>query len=249
MPKVLRIINRLNLGGPTHNVAYLTKYLDEKYETLLLSGTIDSTEESSEFLIKNLDITPRYIDAMQRELHPLKDYRAYKQIKKIIREYQPDIVHTHAAKAGAVGRLAAAHCKVPVILHTFHGHVFHSYFNPIKTKIFLAIERYLAKKSTCIIAISEIQKKELCENYKIAACEKFTVIPLGFDLEKFNTDKEQKRVSFRKKWHLADDEIAIGIVGRMVPVKNHDMFLTAFAQLLKSTNKKVKAIPIQDLIS
>jgi len=246
MPKVLRIINRLNLGGPTHNVAYLTKYLDEKYETLLLSGTIDSTEESSEFLIKNLDITPRYIDAMQRELHPLKDYRAYKQIKKIIREYQPDIVHTHAAKAGAVGRLAAAHCKVPVILHTFHGHVFHSYFNPIKTKIFLAIERYLAKKSTCIIAISEIQKKELCENYKIAACEKFTVIPLGFDLEKFNTDKEQKRVSFRKKWHIADDEIAIGIVGRMVPVKNHDMFLTAFAQLLKSTNKKVKAILIGD---
>jgi glycosyltransferase involved in cell wall biosynthesis len=246
MPKVLRIINRLNLGGPTHNVAYLTKYLDEKYETLLLSGTIDNTEESSEFLIKNLDITPRYIDAMQRELHPLKDYRAYKQIKKIIREYQPDIVHTHAAKAGAVGRLAAAHCKVPVILHTFHGHVFHSYFNPIKTKIFLAIERYLAKKSTCIIAISEIQKKELCENYKIAACEKFTVIPLGFDLEKFNTGKEQKRVSFRKKWHIADDEIAIGIVGRMVPVKNHDMFLTAFAQLLKSTNKKVKAILIGD---
>jgi len=246
MPKVLRIINRLNLGGPTHNVAYLTKYLDKKYETLLLSGTIDSTEESSEFLIKNLDITPRYIDAMQRELHPLKDYRAYKQIKKIIREYQPDIVHTHAAKAGAVGRLAAAHCKVPVILHTFHGHVFHSYFNPIKTKIFLAIERYLAKKSTCIIAISEIQKKELCENYKIAACEKFTVIPLGFDLEKFNTGKEQKRVSFRKKWHIADDEIAIGIVGRMVPVKNHDMFLTAFAQLLKSTNKKVKAILIGD---
>ena len=246
MPKVLRIINRLNLGGPTHNVAYLTKYLDKKYETLLLSGTIDSTEESSEFLIKNLDITPRYIDAMQRELHPLKDYRAYKQIKKIIREYQPDIVHTHAAKAGAVGRLAAAHCKVPVILHTFHGHVFHSYFNSIKTKIFLAIERYLAKKSTCIIAISEIQKKELCENYKIAACEKFTVIPLGFDLEKFNTGKEQKRVSFRKKWHIADDEIAIGIVGRMVPVKNHDMFLTAFAQLLKSTNKKVKAILIGD---
>jgi glycosyltransferase involved in cell wall biosynthesis len=246
MPKVLRIINRLNLGGPTHNVAYLTKYLDEKYETLLLSGTIDSTEESSEFLIKNLDITPRYIDAMQRELHPLKDYRAYKQIKKIIREYQPDIVHTHAAKAGAVGRLAAAHCKVPVILHTFHGHVFHSYFNPIKTKTFLAIERYLAKKSTCIIAISEIQKKELCEDYKIAACEKFTVIPLGFDLEKFNTDKEQKRVSFRKKWHIADDEIAIGIVGRMVPVKNHEMFLTAFAQLLKSTNKKVKAILIGD---
>jgi len=246
MPKVLRIINRLNLGGPTHNVAYLTKYLDERYETMLLSGTIDSTEESSEFLIKNLDLTPSYINNMQRELHPIRDYAAYKQIKKIIQEFQPDIVHTHAAKAGAVGRLAAAHCKVPIILHTFHGHIFHSYFHPLKTKIFLEIERYLAKKTTAIIAISNIQKQELCQTYKIAPCEKFTVIPLGFDLEKFNANKELKRADFRKKWKIADDEIAIGIVGRMVPVKNHTMFLTAFSKLLKMTNKKVKAIIIGD---
>ena len=108
MPRILRIINRLNLGGPTHNVAYLTKYLPKEYETLLLSGHIDSTEASSEFLVKELDLTPRYIDNMQRELNPLNDRHAYKQIKQIIREFKPDIVHTHAAKAGAVGRSVLA---------------------------------------------------------------------------------------------------------------------------------------------
>ena len=246
MPKVLRIINRLNLGGPTHNVAYLTKYLDEKYQTILLSGTIDSSEASSEFLVSNLGLSPRYIDNMQRELHPIRDISAYQQIKNIIQEFKPDIVHTHAAKAGAVGRLAAAHCKVPVIVHTFHGHIFHSYFNPIKTKVFLEIERFLAKKSTAIVAISDIQKKELSNDYRIAPADKFHVIPLGFDLEKFNENKAEKRKEFRKKWLLADDEIAIGIVGRMVPVKNHSMFLEAIAQVIQQTNKKVKALLIGD---
>ncbi len=246
MPKVLRIINRLNLGGPTHNVAYLTKYLDDDYQTILLSGTIDSSEASSEFLVSNLGLSPRYIDNMQRELHPIRDISAYKQIKKIIQEFKPDIVHTHAAKAGAVGRLAAAHCNVPVIVHTFHGHIFHSYFNPIKTKVFLEIERYLAKKSTAIVAISDIQKKELSNDYKIAPADKFHVIPLGFDLDKFNENKEEKRKLFREKWQLADDEIAVGIVGRMVPVKNHAMFLEAMAQVIQQTDKKVKALLIGD---
>lgn len=246
MPRILRIINRLNLGGPTHNVAYLTKYMPKEYETLLLSGHIDSTEASSEFLVKELDLTPRYIDNMQRELNPLNDRHAYKQIKQIIREFKPDIVHTHAAKAGAVGRLAAAHCNVPVIVHTFHGHVFHSYFSPLKTRIFLEIERYLAKKSTAIVAISDIQKKELVETFKIAPADKFHVVNLGFNLEKFNTDKAAKRLAFRSKWKLADDEIAIGIIGRLVPVKNHSLFLKAAKILLDNTHKKVKILLIGD---
>lgn len=246
MPRILRIINRLNLGGPTHNVAFLTKYLPAEYETLLLSGQIDSTEASSEFLVKELDLTPQYIDNMQRELNPFKDRHAYTQIKKIIREFKPDIVHTHAAKAGAVGRLAAAHCNVPIIIHTFHGHVFHSYFSPLKTRIFIEIERYLAKKSTAIVAISDIQKKELSEVFKIAPAEKFHVVNLGFDLEKFNSDKQNKRNEFRKKWQLNYDEIAIGIIGRLVPIKNHTLFLNAMKQVLDKTTKKVKIILIGD---
>ncbi|MEI6311832.1 MAG: glycosyltransferase [Bacteroidota bacterium] len=246
MPRILRIINRLNLGGPTHNVAYLTKYLPKEYETLLLSGQIDSTEASSEFLVKELDLTPQYIDNMQRELNPLKDRHAYYQIKKIIKEFKPDIVHTHAAKAGAVGRLAAAHCNVPIIIHTFHGHVFHSYFSPLKTRIFIEIERYLAKKSTAIVAISDIQKKELSETFKIAPASKFHVVNLGFDLEKFHTDSGAKRKQFRTKWMIQDDEIAIGIVGRLVPIKNHSLFLDAMKWVLDHTTKKVKILLIGD---
>ncbi|HLP20423.1 MAG TPA: glycosyltransferase, partial [Chitinophagales bacterium] len=123
-PRVLRIINRLNLGGPTFNAAYLSKYLEPEFDTLLVSGMKDDAEESSEFIVKNLDLHPVYIPEMYRELHPFRDFKSYNKLRKLIEEYKPDIVHTHAAKAGAVGRLAASHSGVKVIIHTFHGHVF-----------------------------------------------------------------------------------------------------------------------------
>lgn len=246
MPKVLRIINRLNLGGPTYNVANLTKYLSPDFETLLLSGMKDEDEESSEFIMEQLGLSPRYIPAMYRELNPLKDYQSYKLITQIIKEYKPDIVHTHAAKAGAVGRLAAINANVPVVVHTFHGHVFHSYFSPIKTQLFLNIERYLAKKSTAIIALSELQKKELTDEFQIAPANKFHVINLGFDLSKFTTDKEQKRQKFRSDNNIDDNEIAIGIIGRLVPVKNHHFFIEVISRLKKNTTKKIRVFIFGD---
>src|SRR4051812_15526496 len=126
MPRVLRIINRFNLGGPAYNVAFLTKHLAPEFETLLIGGEKEKDEESSLFIFKGMDLEPLVIEEMSRSVNFLNDVRAYLRIKKIIKEFKPDIVHTHAAKAGALGRLAAYHCKVPVIVHTFHGHVFHS---------------------------------------------------------------------------------------------------------------------------
>lgn len=246
MPRVLRIINRLNLGGPTYNAAYLSKYLPPEFETLLVSGMKDGTEESSEFIVKDLDLHPVYIPDMYRELHPFRDYRSYYKLRKLIEEFKPDIVHTHAAKAGAVGRLAASHSGVKVILHTFHGHVFHSYFNPVKTRMFLEIERYLAKKTTKIITLSEIQCEELTGIYKVAPAEKFQIIPLGFDLEKFWDKQEEKRKKFRQQYNLDDDEIAIGIVGRLVPVKNHALFLRALKIVADKTNRRIRAFIIGD---
>ena len=116
-PRVLRIINRLNLGGPTYNAAYLTKHMDE-FETLLVSGMHDETEESSEFIVEDLGLKPMYLPEMYRELNPFRDYKSYFRLRQIIKEFKPDIVHTHAAKAGAVGRLAARHAGVPIIIHT-----------------------------------------------------------------------------------------------------------------------------------
>lgn len=246
MPKVLRIINRLNLGGPTFNAAYLSKFLAPEFETLLVSGMKADSEESSEFIVKNLGLNPVYIPEMYRELNPFRDYKSYFKIRKLIREFKPDIVHTHAAKAGAVGRLAAAHEGVPVIIHTFHGHIFHSYFGPAKTRVFLEIERYLAKRTTKIVTLSEIQKHELSEVYKVAPPERFEIVPLGFDLEKFETGQEEKRRKFRQAYNIDSDEIAIGIVGRLVPVKNHTLFLKALSIVAGKTNKKVRAFIIGD---
>jgi len=246
VPRVLRIINRLNLGGPTYNAAYLSKYLEPEFETLLVSGMKDDAEESSEFIVKNLDLHPVYMPEMYRELNPFRDYKSYYKLRKLIEEFKPDIVHTHAAKAGAVGRLAASHSGVKVIIHTFHGHVFHSYFGAAKTRMFLEIERYLAKRTTKIITLSKIQKQELTETYKIAPAEKFEIIPLGFDLRKFEENQIEKRAKFRNEYNLDDDEIAIGIVGRLVPIKNHALFLKALKIVSERATKKIRAFIIGD---
>lgn len=242
----MRIINRFNLGGPTYNVSYLTKYMEPEYETLLIGGEKDESEAASDFIVESLGLKPRIIHGMKRSINPLNDYRAYKEIRRIIREFKPDVVHTHASKAGALGRLAAIKEKVPVIVHTFHGHVFHSYFSGITTSVFKRIERYLAKRSSAIVAISEIQKKELCDDHRICPREKMEVIPLGFDLDRFQQNRDAKRNAFRKQWQMDEDELVVSIIGRLVPVKNHKMFLDAAANILNSTSKRVRFVIVGD---
>src|SRR4030095_442473 len=246
MPRILRIHNRLIVGGPTLNVLYLTKYLSPEFETLLIVGEKEKHEKDAKFLADEMGIKTILIPDMGRSIHPFKDYKAYKQVKKIIRDFKPDIVHTHAAKPGAVGRLAASSLKVPVIVHTYHGHVFHSYFNRLKTRFVINTERYLAKKSSALIAISEQQRKELAEEFKIASQDKFKIVPLGFELNKFWENQQQKRKMFREEFNLQEDEIAIGIIGRLVPVKNHFLFLTGISHILKNSSKKIKAFIIGD---
>ncbi|HLV53392.1 MAG TPA: glycosyltransferase, partial [Cryomorphaceae bacterium] len=147
MPRILRIINRFNLGGPTYNAAYLTKYLPERFETMLVGGMKDASEDSSRFIVENLGITPRVLPDMYRDISLRNDWMAYKKIRELIEEFKPDIVHTHASKPGALGRWAAHKAGVPVIIHTFHGHVFHSYFNAAKTGLYKRLERKLASVS------------------------------------------------------------------------------------------------------
>jgi glycosyltransferase involved in cell wall biosynthesis len=244
--KVLSIINRLNLGGPAFHVAILTKHLKNDFDVLLVAGTKQDSEESSAYIVKEMGLTFISLKSMSRSINPFNDYKSYKELRRIIRDFKPDVVHTHAAKAGALGRLAAFHEKVPVIIHTFHGHVFHSYFNPLKTKIFLWVERYLGKRSSAIIAISERQKQELAYKYKVAKPAKIHVIPLGFDLSRFTENTEEKRRKFRQKFQLEDDEIAVGIIGRLVPVKNHSLFLNSAASVLGRTKRRARFFIIGD---
>lgn len=246
MPKILRIINRFNLGGPTYNVAYLSKFLAPEFETLLVGGEIGRTEGSSQFITEKLGLEPLIIPEMKREISFGDDRAAYKRIKELIREFKPDIVHTHASKAGALGRLAAHSCKVPVIVHTFHGHVFHSYFGKTKTAVFKSVERYLAKRSSAIIAISELQKQELTIEHRICPPEKVHVIPLGFDLSRFRENTEEKRRNFRSQYLLDENEIAVSVIGRLVPVKNHELFLEALKKALENVSVPVRAFIVGD---
>jgi glycosyltransferase involved in cell wall biosynthesis len=217
-----------------------------EWETMLVIGGKDDHEQDATHLTDRLGIEAVRVEEMKRAIDPIVDRKAYNKIKALIKEFKPDVVHTHAAKSGAIGRLAAAACDVPVIVHTFHGHVFHSYFNKVKTNAFIQIERYLARKSSGIIAISEIQKRELADIYRIAPADKIHIIPLGFDLDRFAQNQDAKRAAFRSRFDIADDEIAIGIVGRIVPVKNHSLFVAAAAEVLKQTGQKLRFIVIGD---
>ena len=246
MPKVLRILNRLIIGGPLLNAAYLTRYMPHEFETLLVVGEKEDHEHDAGFITDQLGIKPLYIPEMGRSVNFQKDYKAYRRLKEIIKEFKPDIVHTHAAKPGAVGRFAAKNMKVPVIIHTYHGHVFHSYFSKLKTRVIINTERWLAKRTDAIVAISHQQLKELTVDFKIASEEKFRIIPLGLDLEKFQQDSSNKRKKFREEFGINNEELVITITGRLVPVKNHNLFLEGIDFVLKNSNRKIKAVIVGD---
>jgi len=241
MPKILRVLNRLNVGGPTYNVAYLSKYIDPQYETKVLAGIKEPEEGSSAYMLEDLGIAYEYVPDMFRSIHPKKDFKAFRHIQQTVKTYQPDIVHTHAAKAGVLGRLAAYHSaqRPKAIIHTYHGNVFDGYFSPAKTKVFLAIERYLARISTAIVSISEQQKDDLVHKYKIAPADKIHVIKLGFDLGKFAENQAEKRLAFRQFYGLQEEEVVITITGRLAPIKNHFLFIQTL-KVLKDNYPELK---------
>lgn len=225
--KILRIIARLNVGGPAIQVLTLTRALNnERFETLLLHGQLaDGEADMTQY--RGLDVPQRVlVPELGRELNPIKDISTLFKLIKIIRRERPDIVHTHTAKAGAVGRAAAAICRVPVIVHTFHGHVFHGYFSKRKTSLFVAVEKLLARVTTKIITISMLQKNEIRAILK-APEDKFTVIPLGFDLEKFKSCREQCAGRLRAACGIPAAAPVVSIVGRITAIKNHALFLKA----------------------
>jgi glycosyltransferase involved in cell wall biosynthesis len=237
--KVLRIINRFNIGGPTYNATFLTRFLSDDFETLLIGGLPEKGESDSLHILEEYGVEPILLPEMKRKPNFFSDRKALIKIKDIIAEYKPDIVHTHASKAGALGRKAALDMKVPVVVHTFHGHVFHSYFGKVKTELYKFIERKLAQKSTGIIAISDLQKKELVNTYKITTEKKVNVIPLGFDLKKFNQNLPEKRKNVRQKFEIGEDQVAVAIIGRLAPIKNHSLFLEIVAIVQNESDKKL----------
>ena len=245
--RVLRIMHRINVGGPTHHAGFLTKYINnEIFESFLISGQINDEEASGEYILDEMNVKVHYLKNMRREINLINDIKTYFEVRRIIKKYKPHIVHTHAAKSGAIGRLAAYHEKVSIIVHTFHGHVFHSYFGFFKTKFYKSIESYLAKRSNKIIAISKRQKYELSTIHKICEPQHIQVINLGFNLNKFKQHKKQKRLKFRNEFNITEDEIAIGIVGRLTHIKNQKLFIELIAKISSLKKYNVKGFIIGD---
>ncbi|MFA5339164.1 MAG: glycosyltransferase family 4 protein [Candidatus Omnitrophota bacterium] len=245
--KVLRIIARLNVGGPAIHTILLTQALnDEYYRSILVTGRVGIDEKDMGYLAREKGVEPLIIPELGRRIDPVNDLIALWKMYLIMRRERPDIVHTHTAKAGALGRAAAILAGVPVRIHTFHGHIFESYFNSLSAGIFLFIERSLAFFSKYIVVVSETQKKEIIKKYKIAGDEKVKVVPLGLELDVLSSIGSRKG-KLRNELGIGNDCVLIGIIGRLVPVKNHRMFLDACKKLFDTAGgRDIKCIVIGD---
>lgn len=239
--RILRMIARLNVGGPAKHVVWLTEALNnDEFETTLVTGVVPPGEQDMSGFAAQHGVKPEIIREMSREISPA-DVVTIGRAYRLMRRLKPDVVHTHTAKAGTVGRLAGFLYRFVTpgtligrprrvrFIHTYHGHIFHSYYGPAKTRLFLAIERFLARVNTHrILVLSEQQLHELRDEFRIGKPEQFAVVRLGIDLEDCRGSAGD-RASLRSELGIADSAVVIGIVGRLTAIKNHEMFLRVAA--------------------
>lgn len=251
--KIVRIIARLNVGGPAKHVAWLTAATRRAgIESELIAGTVPPGEDDMSYFAAGLGVVPVMLPEMTREVSP-KDAVAAWKLYQLFRRSRPDIVHTHTAKAGTVGRLAGllyrwltpsaliGRPRACRFVHTYHGHIFHSYYGQLKTLFFLTIERVLARIATDrIVAISQQQFREIHEQFGVGRAAQFRVIPLGLDLEAFANWRE-RRAAARSQFGAGEGELLIGIVGRLTEIKNHKLFIEAAHMYLKRETEATSA--------
>ncbi len=233
-PRLLIILNRFVIGGQAVDTIPLAWHLQSYFDILILYGEKEKDEIEPVFLLEKYPgLQLQKIKNLRRSINPLNDVVAFFQVYKAIKNYKADIVHTHGAKSGFTGRLASWIYGVPVIIHTFHGHFFHSYFSKNISLFIAGIERLVGKITTAAIALSEAQKDELSAVYKILPPAKIKVIQLGFAFDQEN-DAAILRQAFRDKFNLQPTDVAVGIVGRIVAVKNHAFFVRVIKNILAS---------------
>ena len=235
--RILRVIGRLNVGGPALHVAYLAAGLAERgYETTLVAGSVARGEDSMAFVAESMGVPVIRLGAMHRDISPVRDAVAVARLARLIRKTRPHILHTHMAKAGAVGRLAAlaaGPARPPVVLHTFHGHVLRHYFDPVRTGAFRVLERLLARSTTALVAVSPQVRDELVE-LGVAPRKRFAVVRLGIELAERVATEDGRRAESRRLLGIAPDRFVVGWIGRMTEVKRTDHALLAFRSLRDS---------------
>ena len=233
----MQIITRMNVGGPARHVLVTTSTLPALgFTTLLVYGAQASCEGSLEPLIGQTDVSAVKLSSLARGIRPWKDLHAFYRLVRLMLRTQPDIVHTHTAKAGTLGRLAACVYNLTrrrrdraVIIHTFHGHVFNGYFGPVASAAVRFIERGMARVTDCIVTVSARQKTDICGRYGIADTRKTEVLDLGTDLQPLL--QLVSNTSLRDELGFTPRHIVFGYVGRFVPIKNLPKLIHAFANL------------------
>jgi glycosyltransferase involved in cell wall biosynthesis len=245
---VVRIITRLNIGGPSIQATRLSEIDRDGFRTTLLHGRLGDGEGDMSYLIAP-GARAIYVDTLCRPLSPLDDLRAWLRILRELRAARPEIVHTHMAKAGMLGRLAASCYNLTRgsaprarIIHTYHGHVLEGYFSPVMTRIFIGVERLLARLSDTIVAISPAIEGELRDNFRIGRRDQYRVIPLGFDLAPFAAINDATRARARQDLHLPADADVVCTVGRLTAIKQHRLFLETIAATARSRPKLIALI-------
>lgn len=237
--RIARVITRLNIGGPSIQAARLTSALDAHgFSSTLLHGRLGDGEGDMSYLVAP-GADARFIDSLCRPLSPLDDLRTLLRLYKEFKSIQPVIVHTHMAKAGMLGRLAALAYNATrgsapraKVVHTYHGHVLDGYFSKLMTSVFINIERALAVISDRIIAISPAIRQELLETYRIGTAAKYRIVPLGFDLAPFAAVDDAVRVEARRRLDLPADAKVIATVGRLTAIKQHRLFLDTVKRVM-----------------
>jgi glycosyltransferase involved in cell wall biosynthesis len=235
--RILRVIARLNVGGPAIQAITLSRRLEDRgWTTTLVRGTEGPQEGSMDHLAERLGVRPLLVSDLGRELSPVRDLRVALALRRIIRRERPAVLHTHTAKAGAVGRLAAVLAgrrRPALVVHTFHGHVLQGYFSPRKERLFRGIERALARTTDVLVAVSEEVRRDLLA-HGIGTAQKLRVVPLGFDLAPFGligSDRERARAEMRQRLGLSPETLVVTLVARLVPIKRVDVFLAGAARL------------------
>ncbi len=220
------------MGGPAHHVSLLSGRLDPtRYQTLLVHGAVGRGEESLDGVAAREGCTRRFVSSLGPDMHPLRDLRALGALVRIVRRFRPHIVHTHTAKAGMLGRLAAvlAGRPRPVIIHTYHGHVLEGYFGPAGSWLYRRLERLLGSVSDCLIGVSGATVDDLVR-LQVAPRPKFRVVPIGLDLQPFIASGSEDGLALRTKASVTSEEILLTFVGRLVPIKRVDLALEALAR-------------------